>query len=573
VRTPRRSLLQTALVLIAVVAIAPLACAQSGVRSEVDARKVGLQDQIQWTITVEGSNLPDQVPVPPLANLRIAGGPAVSTQMSFVNGRSSQARSWTYLLQPAAAGHAEIGAVRMRLESGEVSAPAIPIEVVPGSIKPQRQARQPRGFFDEDPFGDLGRRQAPEPKLFVEASPSRSSLYVGEPLLLTYYLYTQTSISGLQFSEAPQYIGFWAEDLAQPERPSGEPATVEGVPYRRFPIMLRLLFPTKAGRLTIPASTLKIGIPRQSFFDNGGVLERSTKPVSIEVKPIPDEPGFSGAVGRFTATTSMDRPSVAFGEAATLRFKVEGSGNLKWIEHAPDVTVPGAKVYPPQAKTNLQTRSTGIVGSRTWEYVVVPQTSGTLEIPALAFTYFDPSQRRIVHSSTTPLPLRVEGGGPGVAMAPSTGGRAIAPRTGALPLRSDLELASSRGAVPGRAVGGVAVFVLLLHGLLWGGDRIASPRRRGTGGAAAPRNVRGALGDLERVGRDGMSKEAAAGTIEKTIRRVFGPLDGDDSERARVVRDLLDQVHEVRYAPQLGDYSEKLRELAARAGEVVRRWA
>jgi len=29
----------------------------------------------------------------------------------------------------------------------------------------------------------------------------------------------------------------------------------------------------------------------------------------------------------------------------------------------------------------------------------------------------------------------------------------------------------------------------------------------------------------------------------------------------------------VRYAPQLGDYSEKLRELAARAGDVLRRWA
>jgi len=36
--------------------------------------------------------------------------------------------------------------------------------------------------------------------------------------------------------------------------------------------------------------------------------------------------------------------------------------------------------------------------------------------------------------------------------------------------------------------------------------------------------------------------------------------------------DLAD-VQAVRYAPQLGDYSERLRELAARAGEVVRKWA
>ena len=118
-----------------------------------------------------------------------------------------------------------------------------------------------------------------EPRLLVEASPSRQSLYVGEPLLLTYYLYTQTTVSDLQFSDAPQYAGFWVEELPRPERPNGEAAVVDGVSYRRFPILVKLLFPTRAGRLTIPAATLKIGIPRQSFFDTGGVVQRSTKPV------------------------------------------------------------------------------------------------------------------------------------------------------------------------------------------------------------------------------------------------------------------------------------------------------
>jgi len=85
--------------------------------------------------------------------------------------------------------------------------------------------------------------------------------------------------------------------------------------------------------------------------------------------------------------------------------------------------------------------------------------------------------------------------------------------------------------------------------------------------------VRVALRELERVGRDGMSKEAAAGLIEKTLHDLFGSADGDDSERARSVRRLLEEVQLLRYAPQLGDYSEKLHELAAKASEVVRRWA
>ena len=199
------------------------ASADGAVRSEVDARKAGVQDQIQLTITVEGSSMPDQVPVPVLINLRIVGGPATSTQMSFVNGHVSQSRSWTYALQPIAVGQAEVGAIKVRFDSGESTAPAIAIDVVAGNVKPQR-AQRSNEPSDADPFGGFfNRGPVAEPQLFVEAKPSRSSLYVGEPLLVTYYLYSQVSVTGLQFVQAPQYAGFWAEDLERPAQPNGEP--------------------------------------------------------------------------------------------------------------------------------------------------------------------------------------------------------------------------------------------------------------------------------------------------------------------------------------------------------------
>jgi len=560
--------------LLAVAGLAVPVGAADAVRSEVDARRVGVQDQVTLTITVESGSLPDQVALPSLTNLRVVGGPGVSTQMSWVNGQASQSRSWTYALQPIAVGHAEVGPVRVRFGAGEQVAPAIPIDVVAGSVAPA-QPPPSNDPFARDPFADLlgRRRPAAEPKLFVEAMASRSSVFVGEPILLTYYVYTQANLSGLQFADAPQYTGFWVEDLPAPQPPRAEQVAVDGVPYTRFAVMMRLLYPTKSGRLTIPASTLSLGVQRMSFFDPGGVVRRATKPVAVQVKPIPDEPGFSGGVGRFRASASVDKSTLAFGEAATLRFKVEGSGNLKWIDRPPSFSIPGAKVYPPQVKSDLQTRPTGIEGSRTWEFVVVPQTAGTLEIPALTFSYFDPAAGRLDHTTTAPLPLRVEAGIGTVAPAPPPVAGGLPARGGPLPLRADLEPHRTAGAWSGRMVGVVAACVLLLHGALWGAGRFAPLGRPGPGGAAAPRGARGALADLQRIGRDGMSKEKAAGVIEKAIHGVFGTLEGDESERAQAVRALLDDVHAVRYAPQLGDYSERLRELAARAGEVVRRWA
>ncbi len=71
-----------------------------------------------------------------------------------------------------------------------------------------------------------------------------------------------------------------------------------------------------------------------------------------------------------------------------------------------------------------------------------------------------------------------------------------------------------------------------------------------------------------------MSKEQAAGLVEKALHEAFGEVpDEDESERARVVRALLDDVRFIRYAPQLGEYRDKVEDLAARAAEAVRRWA
>ena len=570
----------TAAATLTLVLVSPLAAPAAAftVRAEVDARRIGVQDQVQLTVTLEGSGSPDEVALPALVNLELVGGPFQSTQISVVNGRMSQSRTYTYVLQPRGVGKAEIGPVK----AGDQTAPAIPIEVVAGSVRPREQQRPPDPF-SIDPFGDpmeevFGRRrgrQAP-PKVLMEASPSRTRLHVGEPLVLTYSLYTQTTVTDLQFKEAPQYGGFWVEDLERPQTaPSGEAATVGGESYRRLPVLRKLLFPTKAGSLTIPPASFRIGLARQGFFDVGGAVERATKPVTLTVEPLPDTPGFSGAVGRFRVSAALDRDSVPLGEAATLRFRVEGTGNLKWIDRGPAVELTGAKVYPPQTKSDLKPTPQGIAGSRTWEFVVVPETTGTVEVPGLPFSYFDMAAGRIETARTAPLSLRVEGGtvaaGLPIAPRPALAGRAA----GGLPLRSDLDLHPTGAlALTGRSLGLLLGLALLAHAGLWGMDRVRGAFGRGRGRTASPRSVRAALRDLERAGKEAASKEQVAALVEKALVEAFGEIgDADETERARAVRALLDEARFVRYAPQLGHYDDKIRDLVARAAETVRRWA
>ena len=153
---------------------------------------------------------------------------------------------------------------------------------------------------------------------------------------------------------------------------------------------------------------------------------------------------------------------------------------------------------------------------------------------------------------------------------------AAAARGGALPLRSDLDRARGRRSrCPAGPLGPRLGLALLLHAGLWAAGRLRGARAAaGAARSASPRSVRAALRDLERAGAEAMSKEQAAALVEKALHEAFGEIpDDDESERARAVRALLDDARFVRYAPQLGDYSDKVEDLAARAAETVRRWA
>jgi hypothetical protein len=560
----------------------PVSAEEGTVRSEVSARRVGVSDVVEWTLTLEGAavRLEEEVAVPPLKNLKVVGGPSVSTQISMMNTTMTQTRLYTYALQPLAVGPAEVGAVRVKFAGGERTTPAIPVEVVPGSVQPAAPKARPDPFGG-DPFDSFfgQKRPGPEPRLYVEAAPSRTRLKVGEPLIVTYYIYcTGVQPTDVQNASAPQYPGFWAENLENPKTPPPpESMTVQGQTLTRVSIYRKLLFPTKAGPLTIPAITLRIGIARQSFFDQGGAVERSTKPVAITVDPLPEAPGFSGAVGRFKAETSLDRPAVPFGEAATVRFRLEGTGNLKWVDRGPELAVPGAKVYPPQVKTDLRAETSGLLGTKTWEYVVVPETSGTLTVPALSFSYFDPGAERIVRAETAPLSLAV---GPGGSGAQSGGGStgAIAPPVprgaGGLALRDALDRPKARLPVlSGRAVLLGMAAALLLHAAMLAAGRWPVRSGAGLGGDVPRGRVRGALRDLERAAEPGLAKEKAAALIDQALDEAFPDGAGSVPDRAHALARLREELHLVRYAPQLGDYSETLSDLARKATDLVRRRA
>ncbi len=573
---------------IGAVALIGLSAATAGAaaasfEARVSATRIGLEDQLQLTITLAEASPKGEIEMPPLTNLEVVAGPSVSTQISFVNGAISQSRSYTFMLRPTAVGQAVIGAARVELADGERRTAPITIEVVEGSVLPRHPPTDPfEEMLRRDPFeGFFGRRSVPAApaKVFMEAEASRRQVFVGEPVLVTFYLLTQTAVSGLDLAEAPSFSGFWVEELPREETPAGENVTRGGESFQRFAVLRRLLYPTRAGELTVPALTFRLAVPRRIgfFADPGpagaGIITRATDPLSISVLAIPaSEAEYGGAVGSFRAASSVDRREVPLGEAVQVRFKVEGKGNLKWVERAPKLEVAGAKVYPPRVIDNLRVTPSGVSGERVWEFVVVPETAGTLEIPTLSFPYFDPAARQLRRAEAAPVSLTVR--------APATtvagGSPSPAPAHDALALRGDLEKPLLTSEPSPQLVVAVAAASLAAHAVLLAVPLVAQ-RRRGVGRSdQRRRSTRALLADLRRAREPGVSKESAAALIERALTEAFGDLDavseGMNDTRAQA-RDVLREARFVRYAPQLGEYREKLEELVDQAAALIRRGA
>ena len=86
--------------------------------------------------------------------------------------------------------------------------------------------------------------------------------------------------------------------------------------------------------------------------------------------------------------------------------------------------------------------------------------------------------------------------------------------------------------------------------------------------------MRAALADLERAGREPMSKEQAASLVEKALHEAFGEVPEDDESdgRARCGPSSKTCASSAT-RPSSGEYEDRVKDLAARAAAVVRRWA
>ncbi|MBI4057026.1 MAG: protein BatD [Elusimicrobia bacterium] len=403
--------------LLGVFALGPQLCwgQDISLSATVDKETVTLNDQVMLSVTVGGniSNIPDpELPSMPNFNAYSSGR---SQNISIINGQVSSSVVYTYVLTPRFVGTATLGPIRIQVGGKTVQTQPIQVKVV----RPNAAVQTPPPTAAPQP----SRSSFPgAPDILVTASVDKKEAYVNEQITLSIKFYTAISLLGNPEYIPPQTPGFLSEDLP-PLRHSQQ--NYKGRTYYVTEVKTAL-FGAQSGDTTIGPAIIRCQVQQdfeadpfssdffQKFFSQGllsaQTKELRTDPIHLHIKPLPLEGKprpFSGAVGRYTLSTSLDRKELKTGEAANLTITIQGEGNLKTVAASEIPPIPTLRVYDMVPQLSLSKEKDIVQGSKSFKTVLIPTASGKIEFPKLTFNYFDPIAHKYAHSSSPSIPLTV----------------------------------------------------------------------------------------------------------------------------------------------------------------------
>ena len=397
---------------------------------------VGERFQMVFEANAEGKNFQ----APSFEGFTVVGGPFTSSSSSFsmVNGSMSHTVrcTYTFALQAYQEGTFHVGSATLTVKGKKVGSEPFDIKVIPddgshaapsggGSSSGQGQSQQ----NTSDP-------QVSGKDLFIRVIPSKKSAYVGEQVVLTYKLYTKVPVSSLSVERMPSYAGFWTKDITDNNGGSLRQTSeyINGIEYTAAEIQKIVVVPQRSGTLPIDPMIIECIAqirtesnrqrsmdPFEAFFNdpffNRNIAnvrkELTSQTLNLEVKSLPENgkpASFAGAVGNFNFKSEIDKTELSTNEAFTLTLTVSGTGNVELLQMPTPVFPPDFEVYDPKITMNVNNNANGLSGTKKAEYLVIPRRAGSFTVPAVEFSYFDPSKGTYQTLSSQPYEIKVEKG-------------------------------------------------------------------------------------------------------------------------------------------------------------------
>ena len=361
--------------------------------------------RIDFEMNEDGDNF-----VPPsFKGFNVVGGPNQSISNSWINGKRSYSKTYSYFLAPKSQGTFSINQATIEIDDQIYKTTPLKIIITEAVSKPKD--------------GNSADYVASE-NVHLIAEVSKSNPFLNEAITIVYKLYVSNDVSitrSWQELDTPKFQDFWSQYIEEKGEQQIYETTYEGKPYRYVILRKAVLYPQKTGELTIEPLTLDVPIDVQGntrdIFGRRR-MTRVNRTISagkriINVKPLPTEgrpDDFSGAVGNFNFSVSVNKTMLDANEALELKIRTKGIGNLK-LFNLPSLTLPSSlEVYEPVRDNKVAINIKGMNGFISDTYTIIPQYKGSYPIRPISFSYFDVTSAKYKTIISDEIVVKVQNG-------------------------------------------------------------------------------------------------------------------------------------------------------------------
>lgn len=386
--------------------------------SAPDAVAVGDQFRLSYTVNTQKVK---NFRAPSIKGFDVLMGPSRSYSMQSINGNTTETLTFTYILLAQKEGEYTIPGATITANGDQMLSNSVKIKVLPADKANSSQSGNAQSTSRSSSSGT----SISNNDLFITATASKTTAYEQEDILLTYKIYTVVDLRGFDNVKLPDFKGFHSQEVELPNDRRWGLEHYKGRNYHSTIYRQFVLFPQQSGKLTIDAARFDASIekmdaiddPFEAFFNGGaGSIQIKktlmTPKLTIDVKPLPaGKPAdFSGGVGEFNISSSINSTKVKTNDAITVKVVISGTGNLKLVGE-PEVKFPeDFEVYDPKVDSKFRLTNAGLSGNKVIEYLAIPRNAGTYKIPAIKFSYFDIKSRSYKTLTTEEYTVQVEKG-------------------------------------------------------------------------------------------------------------------------------------------------------------------
>lgn len=408
--------LKKALAFVALLLVTQTIIAQ---RITVSPKSVKVQAGASFTINYQMENLGQGNFIPPdLSDFRILSGPNQYQSYQFINGKKTSSLRYSYTLSAKKTGRLSLKGAGFQTRKGKTNAPTVPVTVGGQMPKqnpnannaPNRNSPNSVNPTDTSVVSNL-------PDLFYRIEMDTDRVVMGQQVTVSYVLYTVNNITNYTSITTPNLQGYWVQDIS-PDRITPSTVTSGNKVFQRYVIKKYALFPQRTGELEIDPMKLEVSVrqasrnSRRGFFQHYNTVDKKVncKAKKLSVYPIPEEgkpDNFNGTVGNFRINVRPDRKQCRTNEGINLNIGIIGSGNLKLVE-ALEFDVPEVfEVYDPTVSENIYEQDGIVMGTKSFEYLLVPKEAGQHTIPPISFSYYNPATERYETKKSKPIVLNI----------------------------------------------------------------------------------------------------------------------------------------------------------------------